>query len=806
MGEGASGGRSFAGVAARCCSASAGAAPGAGGGGAGGEGGSAGRGVGRRPVLAAAVRVGREPGRRRHGQKFPTMKSLKRPNAVFIEPLFCVTLKPRRRARRASSSRPITVAARGWATMSDKAPAYLGMPRRTGLRKMSSPSSIMPGIIELPPVSTMPEDSISSQPDSPTTSCTRRKISSTRAAITPASTCRLSMRGLRSPRPGTSTWASGSASSCLAQPLSTLMSSASLVGVRSAIAMSRVIRSRAMGITAVWRIAPPVKMATSVVPAPMSTTTTPSSRSSSVSTAWLDASGLSISCSTSSPQRRTHLMMFSAALCAPVTMWIFASRRRPLMPIGSFTSCPSITNSCGSTSSRRWSLEMLMALAVSITRATSAEVTSLSLTATMPLELRPRIWLPVMPVYTRWILQSAIRSASLSACWILCTVASMFTTTPRFKPLLGATPREAILSSPCGETSATTTMTLAVPMSRPTTTSLLCSRAISVSALVGCVVRCRGLARRTRQGLARRTRQGLARRARQGVARRARLGADGADAAQTQRIAAHMPQIGRFQRAHAPAVLRRHLRQRAGEALRALQHLRRTAAAEFDHGLVVQRCAPAATAGQFQPLQAQPQRLEYGLQQAMHLQHLGRTAARALQARQALGLDIADVGLEHLALAVDQRRAALGPPVRQRVMLLQLHQQTAGIPAPHLRQPHPGRLLEGRARGAQVDGEKVARQMRRHVGAQGHGIVVPQFPLHHDAGNGKARVAQQPPQQRCHHAQGAAQVQDRGGQVHQLDIQRLRQGLGHGHAWAAPDKAPRGVSTAAIATKNPKST
>jgi hypothetical protein len=139
-------------------------------------------------------------------------------------------------------------------------------------------------------------------------------------------------------------------------------------------------------------------MATSVVPAPMSTSTTPSSRSSSVSTAWLEASGFSMSWSTSRPQRRTHLMMFSAALCAPVTMCTLASRRMPLMPIGSFTSWPSITNSWGSTSSRRWSLEMLMARAVSTTRATSAGVTSLSFTATMPLELMPRMWLPVMPV------------------------------------------------------------------------------------------------------------------------------------------------------------------------------------------------------------------------------------------------------------------------------------------------------------------------------------------------------------------------------------------------------------------------
>ena len=66
--------------------------------------------------------------------------------------------------------------------------------------------------------------------------------------------------------------------------------------------------------------------------------------------------------------------------------------------MGSFTSWPSMTNSCGSTSSRRWSLEMFTALAVSTTRATSVAVTSLSLMATMPREFWPRMWLPVMPV------------------------------------------------------------------------------------------------------------------------------------------------------------------------------------------------------------------------------------------------------------------------------------------------------------------------------------------------------------------------------------------------------------------------
>ena len=68
------------------------------------------------------------------------------------------------------------------------------------------------------------------------------------------------------------------------------------------------------------------------------------------------------------------------------------------MPIGSRTSSwLSTMNSCGSVCSICWSVGMLTALAVSITRATSVAVTSLSLIATMPLELNERIWLPAMP-------------------------------------------------------------------------------------------------------------------------------------------------------------------------------------------------------------------------------------------------------------------------------------------------------------------------------------------------------------------------------------------------------------------------
>src|ERR1700758_1420793 len=64
-----------------------------------------------------------------------------------------------------------------------------------------------------------------------------------------------------------------------------------------------------------------------------------------------------------------------------------------------------------------------------------------------------------------------------------CTVASMLTTTPRLRPCVGATPRPASLSSPPGSISATTAITFAVPMSRPTTRSLY-SLAIAVRFLL----------------------------------------------------------------------------------------------------------------------------------------------------------------------------------------------------------------------------------------------------------------------------------------------------------------------------------
>jgi hypothetical protein len=131
----------------------------------------------------------------------------------------------------------------------------------------------------------------------------------------------------------------------------------------------------------------------------MSITQTPSSFSSSFRTALEEASGCSITSRTSMPQRRTHLVMFSTADTAPVTMCTFTSRRTPLIPRGSRTSSwPSMMNSCGRMCRTCWSLGMAIAFAVSTTRSMSACVTSFSLIATMPLELRLLMWLPAIAV------------------------------------------------------------------------------------------------------------------------------------------------------------------------------------------------------------------------------------------------------------------------------------------------------------------------------------------------------------------------------------------------------------------------
>src|ERR1700722_10328927 len=254
--------------------------------------------------------------------------------------------------------------------------------------------------------------------------------------------------------------------------------------------MSFVTWSPAIGMTAVWRIAPLAKTARSVVPPPMSTRHTPSSFSSSVNTAKLEANCSSTTSSTSRPQRWMHFSMFCAALSAPVTMCTFASRRTPDIPIGSrMPSCPSTMNSCGNTCRIFWSAGMATALAASITCSTSLWVTSLSRIATTPCELRLRTWLPAIPAYTEWISQPAISSASSTARCMDCTVDSMLTTTPFFRPREGCEPRPNTSIEPSRPISPTRATTLEVPMSRPTMRFLSERLSIATTVPASCGVR-----------------------------------------------------------------------------------------------------------------------------------------------------------------------------------------------------------------------------------------------------------------------------------------------------------------------------
>ena len=143
---------------------------------------------------------------------------------------------------------------------------------------------------------------------------------------------------------------------------------------------------------------PSAKTAMSVVPPPMSTRQTPSSRSSSARAASAEASGSSTMSTTLSPALLAHFTMFWALVTAAVTMWIFASSRTPLMPSGSrMPSWSSMMYSWGITWTTSRSMGIATALAASITRFTSLSCTSRSFTATTPCELKPRMCPPAMP-------------------------------------------------------------------------------------------------------------------------------------------------------------------------------------------------------------------------------------------------------------------------------------------------------------------------------------------------------------------------------------------------------------------------
>ena len=75
--------------------------------------------------------------------------------------------------------------------------------------------------------------------------------------------------------------------------------------------------------------------------------------------------------------------------------------------------------------------------------------------------------MPAMPANTERISQPAMSSASSMARWIDCTVDSMLTTTPFFRPREGCTPMPITSMELSGATSPTSAATFEVPTSRP---------------------------------------------------------------------------------------------------------------------------------------------------------------------------------------------------------------------------------------------------------------------------------------------------------------------------------------------------
>src|SRR6185437_7968859 len=502
-----------------------------------------------------------------------------------------------------------------------------------------------------------------------------------RGSITSASIGLLSFRGPRSPTPGTSMISFGSANWRSAQPWRTLSSSASFVGVRNVIAMSFVTWSPAIGITAVWRIAPPANTAMSVVPPPMSIRQTPRSFSSSFSTAFAEASGCSITSRTSSPQRRTHFVMFSTADTEPVTIWTFTSRRTPLMPRGSRTSsCPSMMNSCGRMCSTCWSFGIAIAFAVSTTRSMSACVTSFSLIATMPLELRLLMWLPAMPVTTSLIRQSAISSASSSTRWIDAIVASMLTTTPFLSPRDGCVPRPMMLRPPSGITSATIATIFDVPMSRPTI-RLLLSFTIPLSCPSG------GLARRLFVKARHAHREAVA--------------------------------IAQVDVVHAGSCTREHADGAPVHGEKTPEPAGDIVATDIERqrrAVVLRTQLPAASGGKCYARQVQRERREQGAPLAIARAHQRGLRVGPVELRQFAGV----IRGEHIAVRIDERMVV---PARERLVLVDFDFEAARPLAAQRHCAHPWHTPERRARIVEVHREERAGQLaadhRREMRAAG---------------------------------------------------------------------------------------
>src|SRR2546421_8501600 len=152
----------------------------------------------------------------------------------------------------------------------------------------------------------------------------------------------------------------------------------------------------------------------------------------------------------------------------------------------------------------------------------------------------------------------------------------MLTTTPRLSPCVADTPSPATRSSPLGSTSATTAITLAVPMSNPTTRSLYSLAMTSLVLFLG-------------------------------------FGDHGRDALQPDRISVVVSQVRVFERA---LVALRHLRERGKESLGAREHFVVRSPPEFHFSPHVHFGTPRSAARQRQAVDARIDAIEEWLQAA----------------------------------------------------------------------------------------------------------------------------------------------------------------------------------------------
>ena len=216
-----------------------------------------------------------------------------------------------------------------------------------------------------------------------------------------------------------------------------------------------------------------------MVPAPMSATATPSSRSVSVSTASPEANEATTSSSGRTPAWRTHLVRFWSAVALPCTMWVATSRRMALMPSGSLTpSWPSTVKSRGRTCRTSRLEGIVTARATSVARSMSSRVISrwAPLTATVPREFRDSRWSPPTPTKAASRRRPERRSACTMAWWIEVTVCSMLLTRPLRTPADGKVPLPMMSTDPSLATSPTSTTTLLVPTSSATRTASISKR------------------------------------------------------------------------------------------------------------------------------------------------------------------------------------------------------------------------------------------------------------------------------------------------------------------------------------------